>query len=77
MPTGRAPQGVDHISQLVRECFGFYPDEAEEVTGEREVRISLLRLLPPTTHGRTDGRNITFIYLFQTRLVHIIKEKTI
>ncbi|TWW78263.1 hypothetical protein D4764_11G0003840 [Takifugu flavidus] len=52
-PSGRRPpegprtRWRDYVSQLVWERLGIPPDELEEVTGEREVWASLLRLLPP------------------------------
>ncbi|TWW63109.1 hypothetical protein D4764_03G0001170 [Takifugu flavidus] len=52
-PSGRRPPGRprtlwrDYVSQLVWERLGILPDELEEVTGEREVWASLLKLLPP------------------------------
>ncbi|KAK3542716.1 hypothetical protein QTP70_000099 [Hemibagrus guttatus] len=51
-PTGKRPQGRprtrwrDYVSRLAWERLGFPPDELEEVSGEREVWASLLRLLP-------------------------------
>ncbi|KAK3565347.1 hypothetical protein QTP86_007134 [Hemibagrus guttatus] len=52
-PTGRRPRGRprtrwrDYVSQLAWERLGVPPEELEEVSGEREVWASLLRLLPP------------------------------
>ncbi|TWW77601.1 hypothetical protein D4764_12G0009910 [Takifugu flavidus] len=52
-PFGRRPPGGprtrwrDYGSRLAWERLGIPPDELEEVTGEREVWASLLRLLPP------------------------------
>ncbi len=52
-PTGRRPRGRprtrwrDYVSRLAWERLGVPPEELEEVTREREVWASLLRLLPP------------------------------
>ncbi|CAG5932579.1 unnamed protein product [Menidia menidia] len=52
-PTGRRPRGRprtrwrDYVSRLAWERLGIPPEELAEVAGEREVWISLLRLLPP------------------------------
>ncbi|KAK3506410.1 hypothetical protein QTP70_009330 [Hemibagrus guttatus] len=52
-PTGTRPQGRprtrwrDHVSRLAWERLGVPPEELEDVSGEREVWASLLRLLPP------------------------------
>ncbi|KAK3575585.1 hypothetical protein QTP86_030518 [Hemibagrus guttatus] len=52
-PTGKRPQGRprtrwrDYVSRLAWERLGVPPEELEEVSGEREVWASLLRLLPP------------------------------
>ncbi|GAA6082711.1 uncharacterized protein LOC111191400, partial [Tachysurus ichikawai] len=52
-PTGRRPRGRprtrwrDYVSRLAWERLGIPPEELEEVSGEREVWASLLRLLPP------------------------------
>uniref|UniRef100_A0A673CRG3 Reverse transcriptase domain-containing protein n=1 Tax=Sphaeramia orbicularis TaxID=375764 RepID=A0A673CRG3_9TELE len=52
-PAGRRPLGRprtcwrDYISRLAWERLGVPPEELEEVSGEREVWASLLRLLPP------------------------------
>ncbi|KAK3518183.1 hypothetical protein QTP70_033879 [Hemibagrus guttatus] len=52
-PTGKRPRGRprtrlrDYVSRLTRERLGIPPEELEEVSGEREVWASLLRLLPP------------------------------
>ncbi len=51
-PTGRRPQGRprtrwrDYVSRLAWERLGVPPEELEEVSREREVWASLLRLLP-------------------------------
>ena len=56
-PTGRRPQGRPRthrsdtlewraVTQLAWECLGTLPEELEEVSGEREVWVSLLRQLP-------------------------------
>ncbi|KAK3547561.1 hypothetical protein QTP86_024709 [Hemibagrus guttatus] len=52
-PTGKRPRGRpktrwrDYVSRLAWECLGVPLEELEEVSGEREVWASLLRLLPP------------------------------
>ncbi|XP_056625668.1 uncharacterized protein LOC130437983 [Triplophysa dalaica] len=52
-PTGRRPRGRprtrwrDYVSRLAWERLGVPPVELEEVSREREVWASLLRLLPP------------------------------
>lgn len=52
-PTGRRPRGRprtrwrDYVSQLAWERLGVPREELDEVAGEREVWVSLLRLLPP------------------------------
>ncbi|KAK0138802.1 putative RNA-directed DNA polymerase from transposon X-element [Merluccius polli] len=52
-PTGRRPRGRprtrwrDYVSRLAWERLGIPQEELDEVAGEREVRASLLRLLPP------------------------------
>ncbi|KAK3553774.1 hypothetical protein QTP70_009300 [Hemibagrus guttatus] len=49
LPRGRArTRWRDYVSRLAWECLGVPPEELEEVSGEREVWASLLRLLPPT-----------------------------
>ena len=57
-PAGRRPRGrprtrwSDYVTRLAWECLGVLPEELEEVSGEREVWVSLLRLLPPRPgHG--------------------------
>ncbi|KAK3530440.1 hypothetical protein QTP86_024352 [Hemibagrus guttatus] len=51
--TGKRPWGRprtrwrDYVSQLAWEYLGVPPEELEELSGEREVWASLLRLLPP------------------------------
>uniref|UniRef100_A0AAY5KR82 Reverse transcriptase domain-containing protein n=1 Tax=Esox lucius TaxID=8010 RepID=A0AAY5KR82_ESOLU len=51
-PTGRRPRGRprtrwrDYVSRLAWECLGVPLEELEEVSREREVWASLLRLLP-------------------------------
>ncbi|KAK3519557.1 hypothetical protein QTP86_003108 [Hemibagrus guttatus] len=51
-PTGKRPRGRprtrwgDYVSRLAWERLGVPPEELEEVSGEREVWASLLRLLP-------------------------------
>ncbi|KAK3519754.1 hypothetical protein QTP70_003889 [Hemibagrus guttatus] len=51
--TGKRPRGRprtrwrDYVSRLTWERLGIPPEELEEVSGEREVWESLLRLLPP------------------------------
>ncbi|KAK3524866.1 hypothetical protein QTP86_010089 [Hemibagrus guttatus] len=52
-PTGKRPQGRprtrwrDYVSRLTWERLGIPPEELEEVSRERGVWASLLRLLPP------------------------------
>uniref|UniRef100_A0AAY5JVS7 Reverse transcriptase domain-containing protein n=1 Tax=Esox lucius TaxID=8010 RepID=A0AAY5JVS7_ESOLU len=52
-PTVRRPRGRprthwrDYVSRLAWERLGVPPEELEEVSGEREVWASLLKLLPP------------------------------
>ncbi|KAK3540973.1 hypothetical protein QTP86_007687 [Hemibagrus guttatus] len=52
-PTGKRPRGrprtrwSDYVSRLAWERLGVPPEELEEVSGEREVWASLLRLLHP------------------------------
>ncbi|CAM4544523.1 unnamed protein product [Leuciscus chuanchicus] len=52
-PTGKRPRGRprtcwrDYVSRLAWERLGVPPEELEEVSREREVWASLLRLLPP------------------------------
>ncbi|KAK3534690.1 hypothetical protein QTP86_020345 [Hemibagrus guttatus] len=52
-PSRKRPRGRprthwrDYVSRLTWECLGIPPEELEEVSGEREVWASLLRLLPP------------------------------
>ncbi|GAA6078097.1 uncharacterized protein LOC111191400, partial [Tachysurus ichikawai] len=52
-PTGRRPRGRprtrwrDYVSRLAWERLGIPPEELEEVSGEKEVWVSLLSLLPP------------------------------
>ncbi len=52
-PTGRRPRGRprtrwrDYVSRLAWERLGVPPEELEDVSREREVWASLLRLLPP------------------------------
>ncbi|KAK3528214.1 hypothetical protein QTP86_026677, partial [Hemibagrus guttatus] len=52
-PIGKRPRGRprtrwrNYVSRLAWERLGVPPEELEEVSGEREVWASLLRLLPP------------------------------
>ncbi|XP_056588515.1 uncharacterized protein LOC130408985 [Triplophysa dalaica] len=46
MPPGHLP-GKDYVSRLALERLGVPPEELEEVSRERKVWASLLRLLPP------------------------------
>ncbi len=52
-PTWRRPRGrprtrwSDYVTRLAWERLGVLLEELEEVSGEREVWASLLRLLPP------------------------------
>ncbi|XP_048880792.1 uncharacterized protein LOC125748552 [Brienomyrus brachyistius] len=61
-PTGRRPRGRprtrwrDYVSRLAWERLGVPPEELDEVAGEREVWVSLLRLLPPRPDSGSSGR---------------------
>ena len=61
-PTGRRPRGRprtrwrDYVSRLAWERLGVPPEELEEVAGDRDVLVSLLKLLPPRPDPRTSGR---------------------
>ena len=52
-PAGRRPRGrprtrwSDYVTRLAWERLGILPEELEEVSGVREVWVSLLRQLPP------------------------------
>ena len=46
MPPGRLP-GEVFRARLAWKCLGIPQEELDEVAGEREVWVSLLRLLPP------------------------------
>ena len=52
-PAGRRPRGrprtrwSDYVTRLAWERLGILPEELEEVSGEGEVWVSLLRELPP------------------------------
>ena len=52
-PTGRRPRGRprtrwrDYVSRLAWERLRVPPEELEEVAGDRDVWVSLLKLLPP------------------------------
>jgi len=52
-PTGRRPRGRpttrwrDNVSQLAWERIRVPPEELEEVTRDRDVWVSPLKLLPP------------------------------
>ena len=52
-PTGRRPRGrprtrwKDYVSRLAWEHLGVPLEELEEVAGDRDVWVSLLKLLPP------------------------------
>ncbi|KAK0137740.1 hypothetical protein N1851_026044 [Merluccius polli] len=52
-PTGRRPRGRprtrwrNYVSRLAWECLGIPQEELDKVAGEREIWVSLLRLLPP------------------------------
>ena len=41
------------LSAGPRERLGVPPEELEEVAGDRDVWVSLLKLLPPRTPGET------------------------
>ena len=59
-PTGRRPWGRprtrwrDYVSRLAWERLGV--PELEEVAGDRDVWVSLLKLLPPRSDPQTSGR---------------------
>ena len=61
-PTGRRPRGRprtrwrDYVSRLAWESLGVPPEELEEVAGDRDVWVSLLKLLSPRPDPRTSGR---------------------
>ena len=61
-PTGRRPRGRprtcwrDDFSRLALECLGVPPEELEEVAGDRDVWVSLLKLLPPRPDPQRIGR---------------------
>ena len=61
-PTGRKPRGRprmrwrDYVSRLTWESLGVPPEELEEVAGDRDVWVSLLKLLSPRPDPRTNGR---------------------
>ena len=61
-PTGRRPRGRprtrwrDYVSRLAWERLGVPPEELEEVTRDRDVWVSLLKLPPPRPDSRTSGR---------------------
>ena len=61
-PTGRRPRGRpgtrwrDYVSRLAWERLGVPPEELEEVARDRDVWVSLLKLLPPRPDPRTSGR---------------------
>ena len=61
-PTGRRPRGRprtrwrDYVSRLAWERLGVPPEELEEVAGDRDVWVSLLKLRPPRPDPRTSGR---------------------
>ena len=52
-PTGRTPRGrprthwSDYVTRQAWKHLGILPEEQEEVSGEREVWVSLLRQLTP------------------------------
>lgn len=59
-PMGRIPRGRprtrwrDYVSRLVREHPGIPPEELEEVSAERDVWASLLRLLSLSSMGHSE-----------------------
>ena len=61
-PTGRRPRGRptirwrDYVSRLAWERIGVPPEELEEVAGDRDVWVSLLKLLPPRPDPQRSGR---------------------
>jgi len=70
-PTGRRPRGRprtrwrDYVSGLAWERLGVPPEELEEVAGDRDVWVSLLKLLPPRPPGEAadDGWMDGWIYI--------------
>ena len=79
--TWRRPRGRprtcwrDYVSQLAWERLGVPPEELEEVSGDRDVWVSLLKLLPPrpdpreaADNGWMDGSSLrVFIILSRER----------
>ena len=61
-PTGRRPRGRprtrwrDFVSRLAWERLRVRPEELEEVAGDRDVWVSLLKLLPLRPDPRRGGR---------------------
>ena len=61
-PTGRRPRGRprtrwrDYVSRLAWERLGVPPEELEKVAGDRDVWVSLLKLLPLRPDPRRSGR---------------------
>ena len=44
------------LGHLIRERLGIPPEELEEVAGDRDVWVSLLKLLPRRPDPRRSGR---------------------
>ena len=61
-PTGRRPRGRprtllrDYVSRLAWERLGVPPEELEEVAGDRDIWVFLLKLLPTRPDPRRSGR---------------------
>ena len=61
-PTGRRPRvrprtcWRDYVSRLAWERLRVPPEELKEVAGDRDVWVSLLKLLPPRPDPRISGR---------------------
>ena len=53
---GEDPGHVGETMSLGWERLGVPPEELEEVAGDRDVWVSLLKLLPPRPDPRTSGR---------------------
>ncbi|KAK0144601.1 putative uncharacterized transposon-derived protein F52C9.6 [Merluccius polli] len=79
-PTGRRPRGRlrtrwrDYVSRLAWERLGIPREELDEVAEEREVWASLLRLLPPATHGKKMDVQLLGSYM-QIRGYSLFKNK--
>lgn len=47
MPPSLRTHCSDYVTRLAWGCVGILPEVLDEVSGEREAWVSLLRLLPP------------------------------